>query len=159
MSLIQKPGSAAVECDCPTCHMELLARTKEQAAQRAEEEGWKSLPEGGHLCSDCQAGDCPGAAAAEARYGATSVQVVLARDVAEGEPVYDPTGRVVGRFSAAGKAGTIGEINFVLPPDGKQAVPGVRSCLAGRPRQAGTDVAFPADGWKTSPQGPGTGLN
>lgn len=132
MSVDVRKGSAAVVCDCATCHMEVLARTEQHALATAKTRSWRRQPDGGHLCPDCQRGRCPGRAAALGRAGATEATALVDRPVKKGDPVRTPDGRVVGKFTADAPAGTPVGVDFVVPPPSKQAQGGARSCLEGR---------------------------
>jgi len=136
MSAITKnTGSAAIECDCPTCHAEVLGMTPEAAAAEAEADGWQADPDGSHLCPDCAVGNCPGEAAAIARYGVSRATVIATRAVSKGDEVRDQNGQVIGRFAQPALAGQPVDVDFVLPRPGKAG--SRQSCMAGRPRTTG----------------------
>lgn len=141
MSVDVRKGSAAVVCDCATCHMEVLDRLEERALATAVRSGWRQQPDGGHLCPDCQRGRCPGEAAALGRVGTTGEAVVPPAPVKKGEPVVAPDGTVIGRWAADAPAGTPARIDCVVPPAGKQVGGGARSCLQGRTAPRVDDMA------------------
>ena len=130
MSLVEKEGSAAVRCDCLTCHAEVLARTPERAKKTAIEDGWKAEENGSHLCPDCQIGRCPGEAAAIGRFGTSRATVLVPEAVRAGDEIKDFDGRVLGVFANDAKAGEAAEIDFVVPVGTKDR--NSKSCFAGR---------------------------
>ena len=148
MSLIIKEGSAAIRCDCLTCHAEILARASEQAIEQARDDGWNEA-EGAHLCPDCVAGNCPGEAAAIGRFGLSRVRFQTPKAVSKGEAVLDLRGKEVGHFVSDANVGEFAEIDFVAAPPDKLVIPGARSCLASHSMHAAQSISFPANGWGT----------
>lgn len=148
MSLIIKEGSAAIRCDCLTCHAEILARTSEQAIEQARIEGWNEA-DSAHLCPDCVAGNCPGEVAAIGRFGLSRVRFQTPKAVTKGEEVLDLSGKAVGHFVSDAKVGEFAEIDFIVAPPDKLVIPGARSCLASRSMHAAPSISFPANSWGT----------
>jgi len=144
MSLIIKEGSAAIRCDCLTCHAEILARTSEQAIEQARDDGWNEA-EGAHLCPDCVAGNCPGEAAAIGRFGFSRVRFQTPKAVNKDEEILDLAGSVVGRFVSDANIGEFAEIDFVAAPPDKLVIPGARSCLASRSMHAAQVYIVPGE--------------